>query len=360
MLFDPTYPHQLAPLPPQKTIRNTDFGDLLIKARVELAELKGACGQIPNPLLLMSPAIIRESVASSNIENINTTLADVLQWQLFPEVEQRQPDKEVLRYREAMNWGFESAEKFSLSSRLITGIQAHLIPDGNGQYRREQNQIVDLINREALYTPPFASDIPRLIGNWENYANSLDESTDPLIRVIISHYQFEAIHPFRDGNGRTGRILMILQLIQYGLLQFPVLYISGYINQHRSDYYHHLVAVTKEQNWHGFITYMLQGFYGKAMETRDDLKKITVLFDQIKEQIRSENKKIYGLELVEALFTYPVITPTKLASELNMHYTTTSRYLSELTKMGILKDTKIGKHHLFVNHGLLKILNKPV
>ncbi len=149
------------------------------------------------------------------------------------------------------------------------------------------------------------------------------------------------------------------KLIQYGLLQFPVLYISGYINQHRSDYYRHLLAVTKEHNWHGFIEYMLDGFYVKAMETREDLKKITVLFDQIKDQIRAENKKIYGLDLVEALFTYPVITPTKLATELNMHYTTTSKYLAQLAEMGILKDTKVGKHHLFVNHRLLKIIKKP-
>ncbi len=359
MSFDPTYPHRLAPLPPQTAIANTDFGDLLIKTRVELAELKGACGQIPNPLLLMSPAIIRESVASSNIENINTTLADVLQWQLFPEAEQRQPDKEVLRYREAMKWGFENAEKYALSSRLITGIQKRLIPDGNGQYRREQNQIANLASRESLYTPPIASDIPSLISNWENYANTLDESLDPLIRVIISHYQFEAIHPFRDGNGRTGRILMILQLIQQGLLQFPVLYISGYINQRRSDYYQHLLAVTKDQDWHGFIEYMLQGFYTKAMETHDDLKRITALFEQIKEQIRTESKKIYSSDLVEALFTYPIITPTKLASELSMHYTTTSRYLIQLADTGILKDTKFGKHHLFLNHKLLKILSKP-
>jgi len=325
---------------------------------VELAELKGTCGQIPNPLLLMSPAIIRESVASSNIENINTTLAEVLQWQLFPEAEQRLPDKEVLRYHTAMDWGFKNAEKYALSSRLITGIQARLIPDGNGQYRREQNQIANLANRESLYTPPIASDVPSLIGNWENYVNVADESLDPLIRVIISHYQFEAIHPFRDGNGRIGRILMVLHLIQCGLLQFPVLYISGYINQHRSDYYRHLLAVTNDQNWHGFIEYMLRGFQVKAMETRDDLKKITVLFDQIKEKIRSGNKRIYGVDLVEAIFTYPVITPTKLASELNMHYTTTSKYLAQLAEMGILTAATVGKRHLFANHKLLKILSK--
>jgi len=358
MSFDPTYPHQLAPLPPKAVIANTDFGDLLLKARVELAELKGACGQIPNPLLLIAPVIIRESVASSNIENINTTLADVLQWQLFPEAEQRQPDKEVLRYREAMNWGFNNFGKYALSSRLITGIQARLIPYGNGQYRREQNQIANLANHQDLYTPPIASDIPNLIGNWENYVNTTDESIDALIRAIIAHYQFEAIHPFRDGNGRTGRILMVLQLIHDGLLALPVLYISGYINQHRSEYYRHLLAITTDGNWHGFIAYMLEGFHTQARETREDLKKITVLFAEIKEQIRSENKKLYSADLVEAIFTYPVITPTKLASQLNMHYTTTSKYLMQLREMGILKEAVVGKYHLFANYKLLKILSK--
>ena len=358
MSFDPTYPHKLVPLPPKPRITNTEFGDLLLKARVELAELKGASGQIPNPLLLIAPVIIRESVASSNIENINTTLADVLQWQLFPEAEQRQPDKEVLRYREAMNWGFNHYAGYALSSRLITGIQSHLMPDGNGHYRREQNQIANLASRESLYTPPIASDIPALIGNWENYVNATDETTDPLIRAAIAHYQFEAIHPFRDGNGRTGRILMVLQLIQSGLLQFPILYISGYINQNRSEYYRRLLAVTTDGKWHEFIEYMLTGFQVKARETREDLTKITRLFDEVKDQLRSNNKKTYSADLVEALFTYPVITPTKLASQLNKHYTTTSKYLAQLAEMGILKEIIAGKYHLFVNHKLLRILSK--
>jgi len=358
MSFDPTYPHPLISLPPQVSISNADFGDLLLKARVELAELKGASGQIPNPLLLIAPIVIRESVASSNIENINTTLADVLQWQLFPETEQRQPDKEVLRYREAMNWGFQNYRKYGLSSRLILGIQSRLMADGSGQYRREQNQIANTANRESLYTPPIASDIPRLLGDWENYVNNPEETIDPLIRASIAHYQFEAIHPFRDGNGRTGRILMVLQLIQSGLLKYPILYISGYINQNRSEYYRHLRNVTAEDQWHEFINYMLRGFYIKARETREDLANITKLFDEVKEQVRTGNKKIYSAELVEALFTFPVITPTKLASHLNKHYTTTSKYLAQLKEMGILKEAVVGKYHLFANYRLLKILSK--
>ena len=356
MSFDPTYPQALDPLPPSAVLTNSIFGDLLLKARVELAELKGACGQIPNPLLLTAPAAMRESVASSNIENINTSLAEVLQWQLFPEVEQRLPDKEVLRYREAMFWGYHQLEKYPISTRIITGIQARLIPGGSGAFRREQNRIVNLSSRETLYTPPPAQKISSLIGNWENYVNADDPRTDPLIRAIIAHYQFEAIHPFRDGNGRTGRILMVLQLIQSGLLTMPVLYISGYINRNRRDYYHRLLAVTTSGEWQPYVEYMLTGFYMQARETRETLGRITSLFHQLKEQVKTENSKIYSADLIDALFTYPVLTPTKLAAELNMHYTTTSKYLTQLAKMGILKEATVGKYHLFLNHKLMDIL----
>jgi Fic family protein len=209
---DATCPHALDPLPPKKEISNADFGDLLIEARVQLAELKGASGQIPNPMLLMSPAILRESVASSHIENINTTVAGVLQMQLFPEGERRAPDKEVLRYGEATKWGFENLEKYALSSRVITGIQAVLLPEGSCRYRREQNHIINSHTNQPLYTPPPPNEVPVLISNWEKFVNAPDQSMDPLIRTIVAHYQFEAIHPFLDGNGRTGRILMVLQL----------------------------------------------------------------------------------------------------------------------------------------------------
>lgn len=358
MSFDPSYPHSLIPLPPKINISNTDFGDLLIKARVALAELKGACGHLPNPLLLMAPTVIRESVASSNIENINTTLAEVLQWQLFPESEQRQPDKEVLRYREGLLWGYEQLKKYPLCSRIITGIQGCLIPDGNGAYRREQNRIINVGTRESLYTPPPAQNIPGLISNWEQFVNAEDENIDPLIRAIIAHYQFEAIHPFRDGNGRTGRILLVLQLVQSKLLSMPVLYISGYINHHRSDYYNHLLAVTTNGDWHGFISYMLEGFCDQANATQKTLIEILGLHQEYKEKVQKEYGKIYSAELIEALFTFPVLSPTKLAEALNMHYTTTSRYLSQLAKAGILTEAVVGKYHLFANFRLMDILQR--
>ncbi|MBP9676091.1 MAG: Fic family protein [Anaerolineaceae bacterium] len=356
MSFDPTYPHSLEPLPPATELTNAGFGDLLLKARVALAELKGACLQIPNPLLLTSPAAIRESVASSNIENINTTLAEVLQWQLFPEAEQRQPDKEVLRYREALYWGFDHLKNYPISSRLILGIQQKLIPEGSGVYRREQNQIVNMATRESRYTPPPAQTIPDLISNWQAYVNNKDQALDPLIRAIIAHYQFEAIHPFRDGNGRTGRILMVLQLIQDELLTLPVLYISGYINKHRTEYYRTLLEVTSDNKWDEFIKFMLTGFYEQAGITNRSLMKINNLFYKQKTRIKVDHKKIYSADLIDALFTYPVITPTKLAVVLDKHYTTTSKYLTELSSSGILKEAIVGKYHLYANHELLDIL----
>jgi Fic family protein len=355
MSFNPSYPYPLVPLPPPG-ITNAGFLDQLLKARVALAELKGACSEIPNPLLLTAPVVIRESVASSNIENINTTLAEVLQWQLFPEAEQRPPDKEVLRYREAMFWGYEQLDKLPITSRIINGIQARLIPDGNGAFRREQNRIVNLATREDLYTPPPAQEINGLIVNWENYINSSDESIDPLIRAIIAHYQFEAIHPFRDGNGRTGRILMVLQLIQSGLLEFPVLYISSFINQYREKYYRTLRGVTVEEKWREYIEFMLTGFQMQALETRLTLARMNSLFQTLRDQVKKENNKIFSLELIEALFTYPIITPTSLASKLDIHYTTASKHLMLLAKMGILRDARVGKHHLFANYQLLDLL----
>lgn len=357
MSFHPTYPHQLLELPPAIDTKDPVFLELLIQSRTELGELKGYSFSLPNPLLLLSPAILKESVASSNIENINTTLVDVLQNQLFPETERRAPDKEVLRYRDAVLWGFAHLKEYSLSTRLILGIQQKLIPSSHGQYRKQQNRIANSTNQEALYTPPLPSDLPRLISNWENFVHR-NEEMDPLIRCAIAHYQFEAIHPFDDGNGRTGRILMVLQLINDGVLEWPILYISGYINENRSDYYRALLEVTKTGKWNEFVCFMLKGFHRQARETKNTLLKIMSLFFETKEKLKKEHKKIYSADLVEALFSYPIITPVRLAEVLGAHYTTTSRYLLQLAQSGFLKETKHGKYHLFINDPLIKIMKR--
>ena len=358
MSFNPTYPHNLNFLPPTVDCKSPVFTDLLLKARTELAELKGYSFSMPNPMLLISPAVIKESIASSNIENINTTIVNVLQNQLFPETEQTQPDKEVLRYRDAIMWGFENLKKVPLSTRLIVGIQNELIPSSRGNYRKTQNQIVNSTTKEVLYTPPEFLKIPDLIGNWEKFVNDERLDNDPLIKCAVAHYQFEAIHPFEDGNGRTGRILMVLGLIQDEIITMPILYISGFINDNRSEYYRLLRGITTHADWSSFIVFMLRGLYEQAKETKDTLFKIMSLYFEFKDNLKKGNKKIYSADLVDALFSYPIITPVKMAKELGLHYTTASRYLSQLVKKGFLKSQIYGKYHLFINDRLIKIMKK--
>lgn len=358
MSFNATYPFDLPLLPPKIDFRSTELLELLIKARTELGELKGYSFSLPNPMLLISPAIIKESIASSNIENINTTIIDVLQNQLYPEIEQREPDKEVLRYRDAAIWGFEHLNSLSLSTRLITGIQKKLIPSSQGEYRKQQNKIENSSTKEVLYTPPISSNIPKLISNLEKFINYRPENIDPLIASAIAHYQFEAIHPFNDGNGRTGRILMVLQLIQEEVISLPILYISNYINKNRSDYYKLLRQVTTKDDWNSFILFMLSGFYLQAKETKEILFSIMKLFHSYKDEIKNKHKKIYSADLVEALFSFPIITPVKFGKELGVHYTTASRHLVALEKSGYLKENVVGKYHFYTNHKLLNIMKK--
>jgi len=300
---------------------------------------------------------MKEAVASSNIENINTTIEEALQGQLFPESEQRKPDKEVLRYRDAILWGFENLKTTPISTRLILGIQHTLLPDKPEGYRQQQNRIANDTTREVLYTPPVATDLPRLMGNWEQFV-SADSELDPLIKSAIAHYQFEAIHPFGDGNGRTGRILMVLQLIQDELLPLPILYVSGYINERRSEYYKLLRGVTAVDAWREFIAFMLEGFHQQARQTTAMLEKIGNLFTELRQELKRAHKPIYSADLVQALFTHPIIIPARLAELLDVHYMTASKYLQALAKAGILKEQRLGKYHLFINHKLLEIMQR--
>ena len=358
MEFNPNAPYDLPPLPPKASIRNEQFVKVLLGARSELGELNGYSRALPNPMLLLSPSVLRESVASSNIENINTTVEQVLQGQLFPDVEQKKPDKEVLHYRDAMNWGFENLKKVSISTRLILGVHKRLLPDHEEGYRRLQNKIANSSTGQILYTPPPAQSISRLIGNWESFVNDPAEEIDPLVRCAIAHYQFEAIHPFLDGNGRVGRILMVLSFIQQELLTFPILYVSGYINKHRSEYYKLLRDVSARDRWSEFIGFMLKGFHEQASETKSVLLKVVSLLEKTKNQMQKDHRRIYSADLVEALFEFPIITPVNLGKRLEVNYRTASRYLAQLVKGKMLDESYVGKYHLFINKPLLALLRE--
>lgn len=357
MPFDPTRPFPVPLLPPTLNFKHGRFIDIMLKTRTELGELNGYSYSLPNPMLLLSPNVLKESVASSKIENINTTVEQVLQMQLFPEAVQRQPDKEVLRYKEAVYWGCEQLKKLPISTRIILGIHKILLPQDKNGFRTDQNAIANITTGEILYTPPPANEVSRMMGNLENFLHAEDE-IDPLIKCAIAHYQFEAIHPFDDGNGRAGRIVMVLYLIEQKLLTLPILFISGYINKHRTEYYRALRAVSSHEKWNEFIVYMLHGFFVQAKETKDTLLELIDLLEKSKERVKTKHKKIYSSDLVEALFAYPIITPVNLGKQLDVNYRTASRYLSELLKGKMLRESYVGKYHLFINKPLLDLLKK--
>jgi len=359
MPFRPDIPHEVPPLPPKIDLSRTAFAEELLPARVALAELKGYSELLPNPLILLSPAILRESIASSEIENIHTTLIDALQIDLFPSVgERRESEKEVVRYRDAILHGFDLMGGLPLSTRLIQQTHAKLLPRQRGEYRQQQNRIANDATGELVYTPPAAPSIPALMSNWEKFINTRDEAVDPLIRTALAHYQFEAIHPFADGNGRCGRMMMVLQLVCAGVLKWPILYISGYIIRHRPEYYQLLRDVTAKKEWEPFIVFLLRGFCEQALETRSLLFDIMALFNSFKERVRTKHSRIYSHELIEALFSFPVTTPAHLGRKLHVHYTTASRYLQQLSGAGFLKDRTSGRHHLYLNSALLDLLQQ--
>jgi Fic family protein len=336
---------------------NTQFTNLLLQARTELAELKGYSIALPNPMLLLSPAILKEAVDSSEIENINTTIERVLQQQLFPAAEQKIENKEVIRYKEAIIFGYTNLNKLSLGNRLIRDIHKNLLTERSHGYRKLQNHIENSVTKKIIYTPPPPNEINRLMTNWENYVHDTDTSIDPLIRCAIAHYQFEAIHPFNDGNGRVGRMLMVLYLVYKEVLHYPILFISGFITKNRSEYYKLLQGVNENKDWKPFIEYMLKAFCMQAQQTKAQLVKLMSMFYETKDKIKETCSEVYSSDLVELIFATPIITPVKLATQMGIHYTTATRYLKKLAEMGFLDNKKVGKYQLYVNKKLILMLN---
>ncbi len=332
---------------------------LLIEARAEIAELKGYCSKLPNPMILLSTSMTKESIASSEIEDIHTTLVDLLQNSLFPENERNQADKEVLRYKDGILKGYELLkEGYPFSNRVVLNVQQTLIPQQRGEFRKNQNVIWNPSKKEIVLVPPRANNLAEFMKNWEDFANSDDTVFDPLVINSILHYQFESIHPFDDGNGRTGRILMVLYLIHKNLLEYPVLFLSGYISENKNDYYSLLQSVRTENNWYGYLEYMLTAFKLQAKATKAMLFEVSELIVSTKELLKQKQPKLYNSDLVDTIFMYPVVTPLALGEMLGVHYTTASRYLQALTSLEILSQKKVGTYQMYTNTQLINTLQK--
>ena len=343
-------------LPPSiELIETRNVLKACIPARAALAELKQAGALLPNQSMLINLLPLLEAKDSSKIENIVTTTD-----QLFRYAQQDNgadhATKEALRYRTALHQGFIQLERKPLCSTTAIEICSTL-KNSEMELRKLPGTIIgNQTTNEVIYTPPVGEQVIRdLLGNWERFLHDTD-AIDPLIKMAVSHYQFEAIHPFYDGNGRTGRILNVLYLIEQELLTLPILYLSRYIGEHKHDYYRLLNQVTQQQNWEEWLIFMLRGVEQTANWTCEKIAAIKILMEQTANYIREHLPKIYSYELVQVIFEQPYCRINNLVERDIAKRQTASIYLKQLIEIGVLQEAVSGKEKLFVNPRLMKLM----
>lgn len=355
--FHPERPfNALPPLPPKADIETWTILKKCIEARSALAELKQAGDLIPNQDVLINTIPLREAKDSSEIENIVTT-ADQLFRYAGANADKADPaTKETLRYRTALYEGY-----LNLARRdLTTATAIHVCQTIRGYDVDIRNTpgtaLKNTATGEIIYTPPDGEQRLRdMLSNWERFLHEQDE-LDPLVRMAVGHYQFEAIHPFMDGNGRTGRVVNILYLIGEGLLSIPVLYLSNYIIRNKDDYYRFLQEVTNSGQWEPWILYMLSAVEVTAKWTTAKIRAIKRLLDHTIDYVKDTRPKIYSRELVEITFTQPYCRIANLIEAGIAKRQTGSKYLHELCAIGVLREAKFGREKLFVHRKFLTIL----
>jgi Fic family protein len=360
MTFDPKIPYNdLPPLPPRVDVETRTILKQTIAARSALAELKGLGATIPNQALLVDSLILQEARASSEIENIITT-SDALFRAFTAKTKQIDPAiKEVLRYREALWEGYNALkERPILSTNLFVELVQTIKEHTGGIRHMPGTAVANAATGKVLYTPPKGETLIRdHLKHLEDFIHARDDM-DPLVKLALIHYQFEAIHPFPDGNGRTGRIINILFLIQQGLLDLPVLYLSKSIIERKNDYYRLLRQVTEKDAWEPWILFMLKAVEETAVFTRERILAIRTLMNETMETTRKKlPARVYSKELIEAIFRQPYTKGQFLVDTGIAQRKTAAEYLRALEKVGILRSTKLGRETLYLNTGLYDLLS---
>lgn len=353
----------LQPLPIKHDLETKAVLKKLVLAHRSLAELKGIITSIPNQSILLETLTLREARESSAIENIISTFDEVYRSNLFSNIFASPAAKEVHQYAAALKKGFELVKQHQLlTNNHILQIQEVVEQNRAGFRKLPGTKLLNDKTGEVVYIPPqdFES-ISSLMNNLETFIN--DDTmlnVDPLIKTAIIHHQFESIHPFYDGNGRTGRIINILYLVQKGLLHLPVLYLSKYIIQHKNDYYRLLQEVRDKGNWEEWILFMLEGIEKTAAASVILITSMKELMQQYKQQIRSNHSKLYSQDLLNNLFKYPYTKIEFLQADLQISRSTAIRYLDTLVKAGLLTKHKVGRDNFFLNEKLFALLAENV
>jgi Fic family protein len=345
----------LSPLPPDFDLETKAILKQCIPARAALAELKQAGEQIPNPAMLINTLPLLEAGASSEIENVVTTTDRLFQFREESEHADA-ATKEALRYSYALLEGYQTLAKHPLSTGTAEAVCGR-IKDRQMRVRRVPGTALAK-GSTVIYTPPVGEElIRRLLANWERFLHERKE-LDPLVRMAVGHYQFEAIHPFTDGNGRTGRVLNILFLIHENLLTLPILYLSRFMIQHKADYYRLLLAVTSEQAWEDWILYVLKGVEETAEWTTAKIEAIRLLLAHTAEYVRAKLPKIYSRELVDMIFELPYCRIQNLVNVKLAERRAASRYLKQLVEIGVLEEKTVGREKLFIHPKLMELLTR--
>lgn len=357
MSWNPSKPYNDLPLlPPEQDLETKSILKACISARAALAELNQSAKLIPNQSILINTLPLLEAQSSSEIENIVTTTDKLFQ---YAQEEQNADSatKEALRYRTALFTGFQELVKKPLNTNTCIAICSQIKGQQMQIRKVPGTALASDKSGTVIYTPPEGEEVIRhLLGNWEQFIHN-ETDLDPLIRLAVAHYQFEAIHPFTDGNGRTGRVVNSLYLIQEELLTLPILYLSRYIIQNKQDYYRLLLKVTKEQAWEEWITFILRGIAETSHWTTEKIQAITQLAEHTREFIKESLPKVYSYELVDLICEQPYCRINNLVEREIAKRQTASVYLKQLCDIGVMKEIDAGREKLFIHTKLLELLS---
>lgn len=357
--FEKNTPYNaLPPLPPMKNVETMPILRKTVRASRALAHLNGMIKSLPNPQLFIDTIYLQEAKASSAIENIITTNDELFRAVIADKNNINPAAKEIISYKEALWTGIQKLEERPfITTNLCVEIVQSIKKNTAGVRKTAGTKLVNS-NGETIYTPPSGEDVIRTkLSELEQFINT-NNSLDPLIKMALTHYQFEAIHPFIDGNGRTGRILLLLQLKMERLLDIPAIYLSEYIIANKTEYYQCLRMVTEENEWENWILYMLDMIEITSGKVLERLNAILRLMDEVGGEIKDKLPRVYSKDLVEVLFKLPY-TKRKFLAEAGIGTPkTVGNYLNMLEAEGILNSIKIGKEKLYLNHQLMEILEQ--
>lgn len=349
-MFDPKIPFDIPLLPTNFNFDQVDILKLALRANSALSKLNWLILVLPNPQLLLKPLLSKESVESSAIENIFTTTQELLKAETIDKNKVKWPEKEVISYKQALLYGFEFIQNhWFVHTNMICDIWN--IVESKWWIRKLPGTVIANSIWETIYTPPvWEENIRNFLKNLEDFINNSNDKIDPLIKAWLIHYQFESIHPFYDGNGRTGRILVVLYLVLTKKLDYPILFLSEYINKNKTEYYKTLNKTSKTWDYKDIILFFLNAIEKQSNLTAEKIIKINNLITKLKEKINDE-------KLIKFLFSNPYISIKYMSENMNITRQTASKYIKNLQKLWVLKEIEYGKTKLYYNSDFIKILS---